>query len=291
LDDEKAKKIIERKFESSPNKARIVQDIMDLLHSYEPYFESGFVRELFDGGDTKFQQRYWEMVLGLHLSKLSKLSSKPNPDGPDFQLSLAGRTVQVEAVAPERTKEINAWYASECANGGNWFDATPFHLRWTQAISSKSEKFRNYLLQNIISPTDVCVIAVNSGLLGSLGFCGHSDYPAVVDVVFAAGPEYCTLDAATLKPLESGYRHDPDIEKHSDCLVPKRFFTSAEHSHISAIVASSVTPPVRDAGLVCVHNPYATNPLPLGSIGAIWEYHTEYEASSNSHVVKLIRYG
>lgn len=277
LDLSKVNVFLKEKYKNLSNSRSdsIISHIEDALDKYTPYIEKGFLNGLLGGNAAQFQQRYWEMVLGLHLAQLFTLVPKMNPQGPDFQFRLDGRVVNVEAVAPDKSVAITEWYKQEAREGANWFSPDVFHLRWTQAIKEKSDKFSKYRCDGSVSLSDICVIAVNSGLLGSLGQEGNSDYPAIVDVVFGVGPQYAKIDAQTMVIVESGYRREPCIKKNENTQVPKSFFTSTDHCHISAILTSCATPENNGQGIVCVYNPFAENPLPRGCIGAKIEYYIE----------------
>lgn len=275
LDWEHVNAILSKKYLNRPRSLETIRHVIALLGEFEPYIDPGFSKDIFGGDASKFQQRYWEMALGCHLMDLFNIRPKQSPAGPDFSFAIDQLCVHIEAIAPERSDDIIEWYEKEARDRSSWFSPRVFHLRWTHAISAKSHKFEKYKIQGIVRPNDVCIIAVNSGLLGSLGQVGNSNYPAVVDVVFGAGAEYVKIDVGTLTVIETGYRHEPFIEKNRHTLVEKRFFTSEAHSHISAILTSSATPENPTKSIICVHNPFSINPLPRGKIGAAIEYCVE----------------
>jgi hypothetical protein len=232
---------------SEENRQGVISHVLSLYEAWsdtfaDPDFDGALRNALQNGNDAEFQQRYWEMFLAHHLKQAGhKIDRKKS--GPDFWFDMDRRKIWVEAVAAERDKngEIDAFYRAEMSNGGGWFYADPFHLRWTQAIREKVNKYAHYLEKGIVGADDICVIAVNSGLLGSLGMVGKSDYPALIEIVFGAGEEHAVIDPASMKIVDQGYKREPAIMKGTSP-VAKYFFLETETRHISAILASGVSP-------------------------------------------------
>jgi hypothetical protein len=235
--------------------------------------DPGFNKEFLDGDNAKFQQRYWELLLADHLTKIG-LNVTRNESGADFKLELDGKTIWVEAVAPTPSDDIVEYYQDELRNRGGWHQADIFYLRWTQAISEKVNKFRTYIDRGRVDPTDVCIIAVNWGLLGSLGMTGKSDHPVAVDVLFGAGAEYAVIESSSMTIVEQGYRREPTTTKKNGKLVSKRFFLDVGVKHISAVLTSGSVPEMH-LPFVTIHNPLAHNPLQRGTLSADCEYHAE----------------
>jgi hypothetical protein len=259
---------------------------MNLLRDYEDFIdpgfkiEPGFVTDFASGDQAKFQQRYWELLLAHHFISMGYELTRKRA-GPDFGFEMNGKQVWIEAVAPGRDKEknIDRYYEEEARNGGGWFCAEVFHLRWTSAIAFKIHRYTDHVRRKLVSEDDIYIIAVNSALLGSLGMTGKSDYPTPVEVVFGVGAEYALVDVGSRNIIEQGYRREPMIMKPTTAgtsPVPKRFFLDQQSRGISAILTSSAKPEAQGwPPIMAVHNPYANNPLPLGEIGAKWEYYAE----------------
>lgn len=235
--------------------------------------EPGFTYELLNGDEAKFQQRYWEMLLAYQLGQTgARLTHERS--GPDFCFELDGRKIWIEAVAPNRSPEINDYYNTEILNRGGWIAADIFALRWTQAITQKIEKFGRYLNKGQVRASDICVIAVNSGLLGSLGLTGKSDHPVLIDVVFGTGAEYALIDVNSMTIVEQGRKREPTVTNKNGSAVSKQFFMDANAQQISAILASAATPEW-PTPFIAAYNPLAVNSLRRGQIGAEREYYAE----------------
>jgi hypothetical protein len=267
---------LEVRYAALPEKrrSRVIPHVRSLYEAFGSFADRDFDKCL-QADDASFQQRYWEMFLAQHLRQAGhKIDRKKS--GPDFWFESDGRKVWIEAVAAERGTggEIDAFYSTELANRGGWFRGDIFHLRWTQAIRDKVNKYAHYLKNGKVAPDEVCVIAVNSALLGSLGMVGKSDYPALIEVVFGAGPEYVSIDRATMEVVDSGYRREPVIKKSDNIDVAKQFFLEPDTRHISAILASSIGPEMWSP-MIAVYNPLASNCLPRGRLGAEFEYYAE----------------
>lgn len=131
-----------------------------------------------------------------------------------------------------------------------------------------------YLDKGQVCTNDICVIAVNAGLLGSSGMTGKSNYPVLIDVVFGAGAEYAVIDRDFMKIVEQGYKRELVVTNRNGSLVSKHFFLDHNVKRISAILASVATPEW-PTPFIAVYNPLALNSLPRGYIGADWEYYAE----------------
>ncbi|HWX26607.1 MAG TPA: hypothetical protein VNZ53_04105 [Steroidobacteraceae bacterium] len=274
---------------SAQNRERTISHVLSLYEAWsdtfvDPDFEGALRTALRKDNGIEFQQRYWEMFLAQHLKQAGHRIARKK-SGPDFWFEVDGKKIWIEAVAPERSADIDAHYRAELLNSGGWFHADPFHLRWTQAIREKVNKYSEYLKKGIVDKTDVCIVALNAGLLGSLGMVGKSDYPALVDVVFGAGAEYAVVDRASMKIVDQGYQREPVIMK-GKSPVAKHFFLEADTRHVSAILASGVSPEVWTP-IIAAYNPHAPNSLPPGNLGAQFEYYAE--ECGDHYVVKTIR--
>lgn len=188
---------------------RIASHVACLYERLQGLFaDPGFNTEFLDGDNAKFHQRYWELLLATHLTEIG-IKIARNRSGPDFGFELDGKKMWIEAVAPNRSDDITTYYQNELRNGGGWHLADIFYVRWTQAIMEKIKKFRADVDKGRVGPTDICIIAVNSGLLGSLGMTGKSDYPIAIDVLFGVGAEYAVIEPHTMTIVEQGYRLEP----------------------------------------------------------------------------------
>lgn len=265
-----------RRYEHIPEERRnkIICDI-SLLHDEVKNLvaDPTFNKALLNGDKAAFQQRYWEMLLAHHLMQIGVRVSHES-SGPDFGFALDGRRIWIEAVAPDRSQDIDNLYKLEAENRSAWFKADIFYLRWTQAIIEKINKFTIYINQGRIRAGDICIIAVNSGILGSLGMTGKSTYPILIDVVFGVGAEYVTIDQYSSVVIDQGYRIEPTVAKTNRSTVPKNIFMDKKSSYISAILACGSTPEIWTPFIIA-YNPLADNPLARGRIGADWEYYAE----------------
>ena len=193
----------------------IVSHVITLWKEFRPFANLEFYNHLMSGNRGSYQQRYWEMLLARHLKSAGhKIRRKSS--GPDFEFQFKDKTVWVEAVAPDRDQDIDLYYQRELREGGGYHTADIFQLRWTQAINDKVEKFAKYLCNGMIGEDDICVIAINSGLLGSSGMTGKSDYPILIDVVFGAGAKYVRIDRNSMTIVEQAYEREPFIMKRKE---------------------------------------------------------------------------
>jgi type I restriction enzyme S subunit len=156
-------------------------------------------------------------------------------------------------------------------------------LRWTSAIKEKSEKLlggqcrTGYLEKGIVGPRDSYVIAVNSrrlrGVFASLN--GISQFPFAVEAAFAIGPYQLHIDRESLLTVKENYQHRPYLKNATGADVPAYTFLDEHFAAVSAIWATDFDD-CSDLGnqmaLAIIHNPLATNPLPVNLLPAWSEY-------------------
>jgi type I restriction enzyme S subunit len=166
-------------------------------------------------------------------------------------------------------------------------------LRWTSAIKAKAEQLlgdrkgtiQGYLKDGIVGPDDAYVIAVNGCRLRSGPFpalLGISQFPFAAEAVFPIGPYQIQIDRETLKKVGDGHQHRPFVKNKNGSDVPAYTFLDPYFAPISAIWAVDVNGTSAVGGLepmVVIHNPNATNPLPLKFLPSDADYACTSQAS------------
>lgn len=235
--------------------------INSLCEQAQAFTDSGladndFLQQLFSPHRHTFHSRMFELsIFQFLIINNCKLLNKNH--GPDFRMNYLDKTIWTEAISPTPTglpsptdeQGVHHFHHQECL------------LRITSAFKDKSDKFRHYIANNIVSDSDICIIAIDSGQLGWFGN-GISQMPFVVEATYPVGPYAITFDKYTGKQIDSGHTYQNKIHKNTtNSEIPKDYFFSTDHDHISAILGAHC----QFTGLsnIClVHNMNAKNMLP-----------------------------
>lgn len=278
------------------NYPKLADCLIDLHRRYAPWGlkDSKFDQEFTDGDDGHFYSYLWEMLLASHFKSVG-LDMSSDDIGPDFKIQHSGRTVWVEAICPAPTGLPNDWL-QESKPGEVQVRSFPHEqmlLRWTAALKEKKEKLTGrasrsgeatipgYAAKGIVGCNEPYVIAVSSCRLGhheTDSHIGISQLPFAVEAVFPVGPIEVVIDRETMERVETRYGHRLSIRKPNGGMVPTDSFLNPDYAGVSAVLGSPAGLNAAcgfEIPIVVVHNPFATNPLPIGILGADQEYVAE----------------
>ena len=211
---------------------------------------------------TDPEAKYWEMYIACALREIGFQVSRGNA-GPDFWVESNEGRIWIEAIAPEAGDSGNPDYVPEPPL--NQVSDTPVRqiiLRLTGAIYEKQAKFSSYRSCGIVGQSDRCVIALSAAKLR---------YPVTIDylqrALYEAGDIYVAIDPASLKIVEQGRRHEPQIAKRAKS-INKPSFLHDGCDHISALLFGwrgiANTPPMLGSEWALFHNDNARNRLARG---------------------------
>ncbi len=250
--------------------------VEELWQIYKPYAETEFLTKV----KEDFHAKTWEMYLGgVFLKHGLNLQRKNKTEGPDTHLLWNNQSIWIEAVAPtsgsgeNKVPEYNYNEASD----------TPIDkviLRLTSAIGEKYEKYNKYIYKGTIKPNDFYIIAVNGGRIPHS--IAEENIPYIVKSVFPFGDLVLTLKKDSRKIVGSRYEYRDTITTAKGSSVSTSIFENNDYSGISAILYSwmNVVTRPNEIGVEIqyVHNPFATNKLPLGifPFGCEWWVEGEF---------------
>lgn len=261
-----------------------------LANACEEFVGSGladpkFVSELTSGSEQKFWACISEALVANRLRGRQFGVRSSRGKGPDFLLMNGSHKVWIEVVCPEPVSLPANWLNPQPGTVIH-FPHEEILLRWTSAIKAKAEALigsadgrqEGYLRSGLVAPGDAYVIAVNGCRLRSGPFSalvGISQFPFAVEAVFPVGPYQLRIDRETLEVVERGHQHRPYVLNKNGSEVPAYTFLDPRFNLISAIWAVDLnggsaignTEPT-----AIVHNPNATNPIPVGFLPADDEY-------------------
>jgi hypothetical protein len=249
-----------------------------------------FVSELASGSDQKFWACASEALIADRLRDKNFGARDTRGEGPDFLVIDGARRVWVEVVCPEPVN-VPADWLNPPSGGVIDFPHEEILLRWTSAIKAKAEALigssdgrqAGYVNSGLVAPDDAYVIAVNGCQLRGGRFpalFGISQFPFAAEAVFPIGPYQLRIDRETLEVVDRGHQHRAYVLNKNGAKVPAYTFLDPRFNQVSAIWAVDL-----DGGsaignrepMVVVHNPNATNPVPVGFLPADDEYVTVAE--------------
>ena len=240
-----------------------------LWPQFSPYADTNFLREAKDN----FTERFWEMYVGCTLLDCGYEIGTPGDEGPDLYADVREERVWFEATAPspgtgdDQVPEPVLGKATRVPDD-------QILLRLTGAIDAKRQHFEAAETKGITSEHDGAVICINGRNIPH----SISDYwpHRIVRAVFPIGYPTVTVGPETSEAVDSGFDLRPHLEKASGTEIPTTGFTDSSLAMISALIYSRVdcaNPPSRlGDDFICVHNPNARNPLPIGFLGRGLEY-------------------
>lgn len=261
-----------------------------LAHACETFVASGradpkFLIELSSPEEHKFWASISEALVHQLLFTHSFGNRKNPGHGPDFLIQNGSQRIWIEVTCPEPTDLPENW--KEAA----WGEASSVPhdlvlLRWTSAIKSKANALigdtargkAGYLQTGIVGPNDAYVIAVNACRLrhGPFpGILGISQFPYAAEATLPIGPYALQIDSKSLQVVDRGHQYRPFLLNKNNSEVSTKLFFDPQYNGISAIWALDLngssaignTEPI-----ALVHNPNATNPVPIAFLPSQTEY-------------------
>lgn len=283
-----------------PDNTKLADCLIGLHRQYAEWGlkDTKFDQDFTDGTDDHFYAYLWEMLLASHLKNIG-LDISSADEGPDFKIDHSSQTIWVEAICPSPSGLPDEWLR-ESRPGEKRVWSPPHEemvLRWTAALKEKKEKLTGrlerdrandeevlrpgYAAKGIVGPGDPYVIAVSSCRLGRLEtdtLVGISQKPLAVEAVFPVGPIEVVINRDTMETVDIRHGHRSSIRKPSGAAVPTDSFLNPDYAGVSAVLGSPAglnAACSENTPIVVVHNPLATNRLPIGILGADQEYVAE----------------
>ena len=232
-----------------------------LWEIYEPYADAEFLTEV----RSNFDARYWEMYLTTYLIKEGHAVCCPKP-GPDVGFDFKGRRIWIEATSPTRGASGTQDQVPEIKHDGVMRSVPneKMVLRYLNSISEKQRQYVSWLDNNIVSPRDAFVMAINPR---RLRVDNHdTDPPRILQAGFMVGSPYIAIDPNTSKAVESGYQFREAIAKASGSAVATGVFEDGQYCGLSGLLCSRVDaanhPVEMGADFQLAPNPHAKVALP-----------------------------
>ena len=242
-----------------------------LWRAYAPYADKHFLSDAV----THFQERFWEMYLGVSFLANGYCIDRGGNEGPEFFVLTKNRKVWFEAIAPSAGEGVDA--VPQPNYGVIEAQRAPVDeviLRLRHAIEEKMKKYVSYVEKGIVASNDIYIIGINSKRIRTI--VPEPELPCIVKSVYTFGNLAVAIDKNTLQIVDSRHEHRDKIQKKKGSNVSTSIFLDAEYAGISAVLYSSVDcankPRTFGGDFVLVHNSVATNQLDVGTFQFGKEY-------------------
>lgn len=240
-----------------------------LWADFSKFADSQFLREAKDN----FAERFWEMYLGCTLMDCGYAVGTPGDKGPDLYVQVENRKFWFEATAPSQGTADDR-VPQPILGKAEIVPVEKIVLRLTGAIEAKSIQLDKAKMKGIVSENDGCVICINGRQIPSTAV--DDVPPLILQAVFPIGNPQIIVDRYTKEVLDSGFEERSYIKKASGSAVSTRGFIDRSLAKISAVIYSRVDcanhPSRLGDDFICVHNPNANHPLPIGFLNRGVEY-------------------
>lgn len=245
--------------------------IEGLWQRYNPYADRHFRQQMAVDMDSRF----WEMYLACTiLEKSIHLSSADI--GPDIFIENHNARIWIEAIAPTSGADPNPDKVPAMKiRVATKVPDDKIVLRYCSAIREKYDnKYRGYVEDKLIQPSDAYVIAINSCKI-PMGIM-ETDTPRILKAVFPIGNWQITINRRTGAVINQGHHSRHIIKRAKGAEIMTDLFLNPEYAGLSGVLYSRTS--VRSVGqkmgedFVLVHNPLATNKIPHGFLKCGREY-------------------
>ncbi len=273
--------VIQRRF---PSNTVALEHFGSLLVEYA---EAGigpphFVSELETSDEGKLRSCIWEAMLYRHLRQHGYeprgTTTRGGQNGPDFRIEHDGRTIWMEAVVPAPGGIPEAYLRRVGPGDKIRVKKKPDHervLRCTSVIRDKQRKLDRYREIGIIGDEDCVVLAVNICRLSDWDPDGNgiSQYPLAMEAVLPVGPlEIRRSPEGAIAPSAHNVSRY-SVKKTDGTEIETANFFNPDFARVSAVLqAHQDNMHERKLILAIIHNPCASNKLPLGLFGACREF-------------------
>lgn len=219
-----------------PTSKMIKEELSKLWRKFEPYADGNFREEFARNPDARF----WEMFLCVSLLDAGKQIVERKDrceEGPDFLVHDGHTKIWIEAVTFGPGAEGRQDSVPEFSFDGTaqQVPVNQIELRISGAFAEKRKKFAGYLKQGLISPDDLCLVAISPGRLSWL--CNDHGRGSPLTVLYPIGDQYVTFFKDS-DATESGYNARLDIEKTSGSKVPIGYLADETQKQIAGVIWS-----------------------------------------------------
>ena len=250
-----------------------------LWEHFIPLADTKFISQFanhFSGG-------YWEMLLAQTLREQDFMLASED-DGPDIRTTINDRTVYFEAICPTSGDGDNEVLGLPASDYVQALKQNPITLRLTSAFVNKCRAFQKYLDKGVVAQDDILVIAINGSSIPDIRI-ENRECPEIVKIAYGIGSYEISKNLHTGK-VTGCYLERNFVVSPKGSQIPTNLFLDLSNRHISAVLYT-YQDAFNSGGYYLVHNPNATNPLPMGYIKGLTEF--SYMATGESGIFQFVR--
>jgi hypothetical protein len=222
------------------------------------------------------------------IKRLSLDVTHPSDKGPDYYLQDLDCWAEI-VTATDGEKDNTNSIPETKHDVANEAPRRQIILRITNSFTYKAEKIFEYVKNSLISDSQKVIICINGGWFAGLNrfpLYPVGGFPQVVNALLPIGDMVLMINRGDMSVTERKYEfRDHVIKEKTNNIESIRtdYFLDPKYSCISAVIYSyaNVTDSIEVSDLgrdfFIIHNPLATNKLPLGSIKCGVEYKVEVD--------------
>lgn len=244
----------------------------------------------------EFHQRWFEMYLGAALRRAGLEVAAPKP-GPDFRVTVGGKRIHIEAIAPTAGNPLHADFVQEPvytdAAGRPTAARVPHDqitLRIAAAFRAKADAFDRYRRDRHVGADETCIVAINLRDIPH-AWADAEDY--WFRAFYGVGDRFVAINPAGAPAIE-GRDHRTLLHRASGAPEDVAPLLRAERAEIAGVLGSSadvgnVPNPTGDDFLLMPHKT-PRSPYPRGFVNRGAE--VVLHATESEHWgVEIIDYG
>jgi type I restriction enzyme S subunit len=209
----------------------------ELWRNFRDLSDKNFV----DRFPFEFHQRWFEMYLGTTLRDANFDVSAPKP-GPDFCVTVDGRQLYIEAIAPEAGHPEHADHVPEPiykeADGSPKVSQVPhtlITLRLAGAFHRKAGAYNRYRMKGYVPQDAICIIAIN---LRDIPHAWPDAQEFWIRALYGIGDRFVALDQDGSAAVE-GRQHRELLQGSDGHSTEVASLLSGNHADISGVIGSS----------------------------------------------------
>ena len=227
---------------------------------YEPLADAHFQKD----ARKHFLERYWEMYVAVALMANGRRPVRHGNSGPEFYFSFRGKRVWVEAIVPNSGVGPDQVRENDPADNFR-VPVEKILLRYTAVLREKVSKLERDIARGIVSSSDSYVVAINGRAIPYAWAGGVLPY--MIQAFLPIGSLSLTFDRRTKSIVDRSFERREAIPKQSGAVVSTMPFLDDRYRGVSVAIHSGVDaanlPRRLGADFFVLHNPLASNPLPM----------------------------
>lgn len=247
----------------------------------------------------EFASRYSELYFCMTFKKRLGLNvAHPSDAGPDFYLQDLNCWAEVVTLSNGERDNLNSIPPIQYVVTDH--PRNQIILRITSSFTDKAKKISEYIKRGIIQASQGIIICISGGWIEAvhrIPIYPVGSFPEAVNALLPIGDMALVMNSKDMRIARSTFAFRDTVPKHSKDkgteAIKTDYFIDPAYAYISGVIYSyaNVTDPIGLPNLgsdfFVIHNPLATNRLPVGSIKCGVEYKVEFDADTISSITTI----